>query len=374
MLRVREDVTQGSPRAEVAFASSVSAQRPAPSRAKARLAAMAALGLALGAGGAVFTVSLVQAEDDAGIRAFHRQEAASRQALRQPVTYPATNPGPSLPRATAYAPARSGWQLPLLQMQPDGRLAHPPVDLNPFRQTASVNTPKRQAGQTGRGTTVRLDTVSGAADVARTICVRLCDGFHAPIGYLRAASDLKAHDALCQAMNPGIPVKVFRVAAGSTQIGDAVAADGKRYDALPMAYSHESTRDAAACRPAIVQAGERRVSLLRDFTLRPGDSVVLDGKVRTFVGGSRWPYSTRDFRDFRSASELSQNQRKQIDDRVGISRMEAEARGLRRQMRLREASLHDDSVASDAGARFVLRGSLDPVKRGPVRVISLLAE
>ena len=229
-------------------------------------------------------------------------------------------------------------------MQADGRIAHPPIGLNPFKPrhavTAPQDAPKRKAA-------VRRDAVSGAADSARTICVRLCDGFHAPIGHLRASSDMKAHETLCQAMNPGIPVKVFRVAAGSATIDDARAADGKRYGALPVAYGHETSAD-PACRPAIVQAGERRVSLLRDFTLRPGDSVVLDGKVRTFTGGSSWPYSLNDFRDFRSAAELSGDQRRQIDDRVGVSRMEAEARGLRRQMRLREASLRDDSVASDA--------------------------
>lgn len=364
MLRVREVPSRVPARDERPVAPSASADiLPLPGK-PARLAAMAALGLALGAGGAVFTVSLVQAEDDAGIRAFHRQEAALR-----PSSQAASHPARLLPRASAYAPARSGWQIPLLRMEPDGRIAHPPVELNPFRQRAAAADPKRQAR---RGAQARLDTVSGAADTARTICVRLCDGFHAPIGYLRAASDMKAHEALCQAMNPGIPVKVFRVAAGAADIGDAQAADGKRYNALPMAYSHESTRDAAACRPAIVKAGEQRVSLLRDFTLRPGDSVVLDGKVRTFVGGSRWPYSTRDFRDFRSASELSKGQRKQIDERVGISRMEAEARGLRRQMLLREASLHDDTTASDAV--IGLRGSLDPARRGPVRMISLIAE
>lgn len=367
MLRVREVATQASTCGERPVASSVSSeilpQQSLPRASKpARLAAMAALGVALGAGGVVFTVSLVQAEDDAGIRAFHRQEYAHRQALQQ------SGSVASQPRASAYAPARSGWHVPLLQMRPDGRIAHPPVEFNPFRQRAAADAPKHAAK---RSTQARFDTVSGAADVARTICVRLCDGFHAPIGHLRAASDMKAHEALCQAMNPGIPVKVFRVAAGSTNIGDAQAADGKRYAALPMAYSHESTKDAAACRPAIVQAGERRVSLLRDFTLRPGDSVVLDGKVRTFVGGSNWPYSARDFRDFRSASELSNGQRKQIDERVGITRMEVEARGLRRQMRLREASLHDDSVASDANTSLTLRGTLDPTRRSAVRVISL---
>jgi len=376
MLRVREVATQDSACAEVPVVSggpnrtlrqAVFQDATSPRTGKpARLAALAALGLALGAGGAIFTVSLVQAEDDAGIRAFHRQEAASRQAVGRSA-YTSVQPLASA-QPLAYAPARSGWRLPLLRMEPDGRIVHPPVELNPFRQHAATEAPKRRAKHTVQA---RLDTVSGAADVARTICVRLCDGFHAPLGYLRAASDMKAHEALCQAMNPGIPVKVFRVAAGSTDIADAQSADGKRYDALPMAWSHETTRDAAACRPAIAQAGERRVSLLRDFTLRPGDSVVLDGKVRTFTGASRWPYSTRDFRDFRNASELSNGQRKQIDERVGISRMEAEARGLRRQMRLREASLQDDSIASDANDRFSLRGSLDPNRHGPVRVISL---
>jgi hypothetical protein len=318
---------------------------------------MTALGVALGAGGAVFTVSLVQAEDDAGIRAVHRQDAAERQARRAP------QQAASASRTTAYAPARDSAHLPLLQMQADGRIAHPPIGLNPFKPRNAVATPqdapKRKA--------TRRDAVSGAAESVRTICVRLCDGFHAPIGHLRASSDMKAHETLCQAMNPGVPVKVFRVAAGSATIDDARAADGKRYGALPVAYGHETSAD-PACRPAIVQAGERRVSLLRDFTLRPGDSVVLDGKVRTFTGGSSWPYSLNDFRDFRSAAELSGDQRRQIDERVGVSRMEAEARGLRRQMRLREASLRDDTVVSDA---VPLRGSLDPAASGPVRIIPL---
>ncbi|MDP3256852.1 MAG: DUF2865 domain-containing protein [Bosea sp. (in: a-proteobacteria)] len=365
MLRVRETMTQDPSCADGASAGRPSATAPSPQGRPLRLAALAAAGIALGAAGTVLTVSMVQAEDDAGIRAFHLQEAANRQAARQG----ASGAGRPQPQAAAYAPARSGWQVPLLQMQPDGRIAHPPVDLNPFRQGAAdaARKPARRNQQ------ARIDAVSGATDVVRTFCVRLCDGFHAPLGHLRAGSDLKAHDALCQANNPGIPVKVFRLAAGLADIGEARSADGQRYRALPMAYSHETTRDAAACRPAIVQAGERRVSLLRDFTLRPGDSVVLDGKVRTFVGGSRFPYSPRDFRDFRSAGELSKSQRREIDERVGISRLEAQARGVRRQMLLREASLRDDGLASDAD-RFVLRGSLDPLRRGPVRMISLVVQ
>lgn len=362
MLRVREVPARVFARdgdVLAAVSGKVKIARRSPT---ARLLALAALGFTLGSGGIVLTASMVQAESEGSAREFLIQEAARRERARvQNATYSSTR---YAPQASAYAPAGNGWRLPLMQMRPDGRLAHPSIDLNPFRKSAhkTADKQRRPAGTASAS----LDGITGAADRARTFCVRLCDGFHAPIGYLRAAGDMKAHEALCGAMNPGIPVKVFRMAAGTTSLADAVAADGKRYGALPMAFSHEKAAD-PACRPAIVQAGERRISLLRDITLRPGDSVVLDGKVSTFTGGSGWPYSRRDFRDFRTASELSKSQRKQIDERVGISRMEAQARSVRRQMRVREAQLRDETIASDA----ILRGTVDPIQREPVRLIPL---
>lgn len=346
MLRVREVSGRVEPRVERDAVPGKASPNLAGSR-RLRLSALGALGIALGSVTTIFTVSLVQADDDAGIRAFHVEEARRRVASQ-----------PAAP--TAYAPAGQGWRPPFFQTRQDGRVAQP-VGLNPFKA------PRETGG--GRKVAQRRDVGAGAADRTRTICVRLCDGFHAPLGFLGARSDMDAHQSLCEAMNPGLPVKVFRVAAGATGIDDARAADGQRYADLPVAYGHEKP-GATVCRPAIVQVDERRVSLLRDFTLRPGDSVVLDGKVKTFAGGSRWPYSARDFHDFRSAAELSGNQRRQIDERVGISRMEAQYRGLQRQMRLREASLQDDAVASDA---LVLRGSLDPATRGPARLIPLTA-
>ncbi|MFN3671656.1 MAG: DUF2865 domain-containing protein [Bosea sp. (in: a-proteobacteria)] len=325
-----------------------------PASRATHLAAMASVGLALGAGGAVLAVSMVQAGDDAGIRAFHQQEAANRRATSQHVAHQP---------AVAYAPSRSGWSLPLLQARPDGRIAHPPTALNPFARSGGEKRAQRARPRTQQGGQIAL------SNSARSICVRLCDGFHAPIGLVHSNNDMKAHQALCQAMNPGVPVQVFRVSAGATSIDEAQTSEGKRYNSLPVAFSHEKASD-PACRPAIVKEGERRISLLRDFTLRPGDSVVLNGKVQTFMGGSRWPYSPRDFRDFRSAAELSKGQRKEIDDLVGLSRMEAEARSLRRRMAVREASLQDDSVASDA---LPLRGALGPAAKGPVRFIPLAA-
>jgi hypothetical protein len=364
MLRVREDNSLASAGDETSFPTEAQAPRSMRASRPARLAALTAVGLALGAGGAITTVSLVQAGDDAGVREFLLQEGANRRVRQAPqqAYYASTQP-------VAYAPPARTWQMPLFRTRDDGRIPHPTVELNPFKPRDAFADPAAQPRKAARPrvAAVNLDTVSGAADVARTICVRLCDGFQAPLGYLRSGSDMKSHEALCQAMNPGIPVKVFKVAAGADTIDDAQAADGKRYGALPVAYSYQNSAD-PACRPAIVKAGERRVSLLRDFTLRPGDSVVLDGKVRTFSGSAQYPYSARDFRDFRSSAELSKGQRQQIDERVGISRMEAQATILRRQMRLREASLHDDNLASDA---FVLRGPIEPGVRGPVRVIPI---
>ena len=362
MLRVREVPARVFARDGEVLAATSGKVKLAGRSPSARLLALAALGIALGSGGMVLTASMVQAESEGSAREFLLQEAARREQGRvQNATYSSTR---YVPQANAYAPAGNGWRLPLTQVQPDGRLAHPPIELNPFRKSTqkTADRQRRPAGTTGAS----LDAVSGAADRAQTFCVRLCDGFHAPIGYLRSGGDMKAHETLCTAMNPGVPVKVFRMAAGGTSIADAVAADGKRYGALPMAFSHEKAAD-PACRPAIVQAGERRISLLRDITLRPGDSVVLDGKVSTFAGSSSWPYSRRDFRDFRTASELSKTQRRQIDEQVGISRMEAQARSVRRQMRVREAQLQDDTVASDA----VLRGTVSPTTREPVRLIPL---
>ncbi len=354
MLRVRNDELRLDRRpvqAEPGFASSMAA---GPSRAS-RLVAMAGVGLALGAGGAILAVSMVQAGDDAGVRAFHQQEAANRRATSQYASAPA---------ATAYAPSRYSLSLPpLFQTRGDGRIAHPPIGLNPFQPRDAGAAKVHRAKPANRKPTTTLV----ASSSARSICVRLCDGFHAPIGLIHSNSDMKAHEVLCRAMNPGVPVQVFKVAAGAESIDDAQTLEGKRYSSLPVAFGHEKATD-AACRPAIVQEGERRVSLLRDFTLRAGDSVVLNGKVKTFVGSSHWPYSAADFRDFRMTSELSKSQRQEIDDRTGQSRREAEARTLRRKMLLREASLQDDAVATDA---LPLRGSLGPVAKGPVRIIPL---
>ncbi len=296
------------------------------------------LGAAIGAGSVLAASSLVLAEDDAGIRAFHRDEAARN------VGRPA--------RASAYAPSGSLFSRPPLVMRPDGRIAHPAAGLG-----AAI---RRQAERQARTEPGDHGIVAGGG----TICVRLCDGFHAPIGLLRTQADLKAHEALCEAQNPGVPVKLFRLPAGATTVERAIANDGTRYAALPAAYAYEKAAD-PTCRPAIANPGERRVSLLRDITLRPGDSVVLDNKVATFTGSSDWPYRAGDFEDFRQAGKLGPGTKRMIDETVGITQAEVRQKLLRQSLQVREAPRELASVAE-------LRGTIDADQREPTVIRQMM--
>jgi hypothetical protein len=351
-----------------------------------RLAALIACAVVVGAGAVVLGVSIVQAGDDASARAFLHEEAQRGRITRAPGLFENIRVSRTTLASTPsfYAPPPRNISAQIFRTTTTGKLLEPPVTLNPF---APRSTPgERKAVQNAVAQIKALDlaegsavnTVSGAANTMRTICVRLCDGFHAPIGYLNSVSDHSAHEALCRASNPGVPVKAFRIAAGASTIDAATSLDGKTYAALPMAYAYEKSGD-QACRPAIAQVNERRVSLLRDFTLRPGDTVVLDGRATVFNGSSQWPYRASDFRDFRQSPQLSAVQRQRIDTVIGLSRLEASQRSERRSALVREASLAagttgfaviSSGTMSDISPLF-LRGSVgnEPARR-PARVIS----
>ena len=341
-----------------------------------RLVALTACAIALGAGATVLGVSFVQAGDEASPRAFLAEETQRGRVSRNAnlfesarVSRPAPVSAPSF-----YAPAPRSVSAPVFRTTAGGTLLEPAIVLNPFaprntkaeRSAAAKNA--RQIRALELGDNPASQTVSGAANTMRSICVRLCDGYHAPIGYMNSASDLSAHEALCRASNPGLPVKAFRVAAGATTIDEATGSDGKTYASLPMAYAYEKSGD-QSCRPAIAQVNERRVSLLRDFTLRAGDTVVLDGKAKVFSGSSQWPYRASDFRDFRQSQQLSPTERRRIDNIIGLSRLEASRRAERRNALVREASLVTGSM-SDIGPAF-LRGTIGiDAGRGTVRLIA----
>jgi D-beta-D-heptose 7-phosphate kinase/D-beta-D-heptose 1-phosphate adenosyltransferase len=68
-----------------------------------------------------------------------------------------------------------------------------------------------------------------------------------------------------------VPTRVFRVAAAAQTIDDAVGPDGTTYRQLPMAYAYQTSIDPACASP---RTGAQTVSIMKDFTLRAGDTVV----------------------------------------------------------------------------------------------------
>jgi hypothetical protein len=328
-----------------------------------RAAALGALGVALGVGGTVLGVSYTQASDRIDMYETVRQDRV--RSRPQPSYAPVVQPVyVSRTPVSSYAPVRGTAPNPLAATNSAGSVI-PLFNLNPFHPTgdamrAPSSGSRKAARQRSASEEVGLDVVSGAANVPRTICVRLCDGFQHPLGYLRDSSDMPGHTALCRAMFPDVPTAVYRVAAGAETIDDAVGPDGKTYRALPMAYAYQTSIDPVCARP---RSGAQTVSLLRDFTLRAGDTVVLDGRARTFNGSSSFPYTAANFTDFRRSSQLGEAARRQIDERVGISRQERLRRQAQQQMRVREASA--------ASQIDVVTGAAS-TERTPVRVIDLL--
>lgn len=360
-LIVAEEAAPASPPHQairVRFRAATAPASPAPKRL--RLAALALLGGVVGIGGAVVGVSLVQAGDRNDVYDTIRYDDAQRQARRAavvPVSYTS--------QASAYAPAHALMANPLAVTNGRGAVAFPEFSFNPFNAARPQGAAPHQR-KAGRSAGSGFDTVSGASNLPRSICVRLCDGYQHPIAPLRDSADLPGHEALCTAMFPGVPTRVFRVAAGADTIDDATGPDGKTYRALPMAYAYQSSIDPACARP---RTGQQTVAVMKDFTLRPGDTVLINGRPRVFEGAASYPYSAANFRDFRSTSTVTPGVRQQIDLAVGVSRRERLEREARQLARVREASAGNANRASDARP-----GGLDIAgARAPARIIDMRA-
>lgn len=312
-----------------------------------RSVALGLLGAVVGIGGAMVGVSLVQATEGGGLYAIidtARPQSSAPQPQAQQI----------YASQSSYAPSRPVPFQPLAGLNSRGMVAFPDFNLNPFNptgpdKTGPVKTHNARLGnQSGFDKT--FNTVSGASNAPRSICVRLCDGYQHPLAPIRDSGDLHGHEALCTAMFPNVPTRIFSVAAGAETIDDAVGPDGKTYRQLPMAYAYQTSIDPACARP---RTGAQTVSIMKDFTLRAGDTVVVNGRPRVFNGSTSYPFTAANFRDFRDTTALHASTRKQVDEVVGVSRQERLQREARRLSRVREANAVDPNRAID-----IVRGGL----------------
>ncbi len=318
-----------------------------PASRHVRSAAIGLLGAVVGIGGAVVGVSLVQATEGGGLYAIIDTARPQRSA-------PQPQAQPIYASHSSYAPSRPVPFQPLAGLNSRGMVAFPDFNLNPFNPTGSGKPAKSRSRNGGLadqpGFDKSFDTVSGASKAPRSICVRLCDGYQHPLAPIRDSGDLRGHEALCTAMFPNVPTRVFRVAAGAQTIDDAVGPDGKTYRQLPMAYAYQTSIDPACARP---RTGTQTVSIMKDFTLRAGDTVVVNGRPRVFNGSNSYPFTAANFRDFRDSTALHASTRKQVDEVVGVSRQERLQREVRQLSRVREANAIDRSRAID-----IVRGGI----------------
>jgi uncharacterized protein DUF2865 len=254
-----------------------------------------------------------------GQRALQGSRAPTQPAFPAPV---APQYAPQPPR-TVFRPQVSPSPAPRLMpaAQPP-RIVQPPKPVVPPRTRqewakATVALPRSEED----GVKVSVSELG-----LRAVCVRMCDGYYFPAGDVGSSADVPAQEALCQARCPAAPVKLFTVEAGR-DIEDARRGN-QTYRNLPMAFAHQRSLDpTCSCERGPTQA--KRVSILKDLTLKKGDVVVLDGGAKVFNGAERWPYKSRDFSDLKGSRTLGIVAQKQIERVVGLAPPDTGRRSLR---------------------------------------------
>jgi hypothetical protein len=254
---------------------------------------LGAVGVGVAAGALTARTGLGWAADDGGVLEFLRSEAAR-------IAPPSSTPTPR--GFAAVAPARRGF----------GEVAAPArfVSLRPSSGTTAT-----------------------AAEPARTICVRTCDGFAFPLGRLASRADLPAHQEGCAAACPGAPTALYTLPAGQADPTRATSLSGQPYARLATAGLHKqrAVPNCACNGPKIPHT-----PIVRDPTLRAGDVVAGRLGASAVVGDEA---GRRRFVEFRRPGALSAPVRREVDRLTGTTRREVAEAQFRRDLRVRHAAM-----------------------------------
>jgi hypothetical protein len=86
----------------------------------------------------------------------------------------------------------------------------------------------------------------------RTLCVRTCDGYYFPISFSTVASQFARDEQKCQAMCPGMDVKLFTHRNPGEDSEAMVSIAGEPYMSQPYALAYRTAYDpACTCRAAV---------------------------------------------------------------------------------------------------------------------------
>lgn len=156
-----------------------------------------------------------------------------------------------------------------------------------------------------------LASDNGGRSLGQAICVRTCDGGWFPFGFTVAEGQLDGLQQLCQASCPNTEAKAYAMPREGT-LGDAVAADGANYTALPAAFAfeksftpactckppHQSWTDALAKAEALIGDPDRHdivvTSAISDQMAKPGAVPVIAGKSKPPRKGKAAPAQNSD--------------------------------------------------------------------------------
>lgn len=152
----------------------------------------------------------------------------------------------------------------------------------------SQDSGERHVRHRSRGIHVAAGPAYGSA-----VCVRLCDGYFFPMGDAAGQWDLAGRETQCASLCPRAPTRLYVIPPEGDGIGAAVALNGQRYSALPVALRYTRTTDNTCTCHAPNEA--RMMALMNDVTLRRGDSIVTASGISVFRGRSSAPYRVQDF-------------------------------------------------------------------------------
>ena len=116
--------------------------------------------------------------------------------------------------------------------------------------------------------TVLEPGLSGSFDggTYRTLCVRTCDGYYFPMSFSTTPEFFYRDQDACQAMCPGVDVRLYAHRSGIEEPEDMVSLSGEPYTALPAAFAYRDPGfkrpGGCACKPAknyaVIGGGETR--------------------------------------------------------------------------------------------------------------------